>query len=329
MILCRFAVNLYLPYQMLQPMNFPTPQMISTNGVELEVFSAGSGKPIVLCHGWPEHAYSWRYQIQPLVDAGYHVIAPNQRGYGASARPEDVEDYDITHLTGDLVGLLDHFGYEDALFVGHDWGAIIVWNLAMMHRSRVAGVVNLSVPFMARGASEWVGFWEQHLGDDFYIVHFNRQPGVADAVFADNREQFLTNLYRTKQWLAEPPSLPPGPPMIALAQAPRMPGEALMNNTDLSIFSDSFAQSGFTGGLNWYRNFSRNWGIIGNYEQRITQPTLMIYGEYDMVPASPDLGDFVDDLSVVNLPCGHWIQQEEPAATTEAILTWVDNNYPS
>ena len=127
-------------------MDFPQPEMIEVNGVTLEVFSAGQGTPLVLCHGWPEHAYSWRFQIQPLVDAGYHVIVPNQRGYGNSSRPEAVTDYDIEHLTGDLIGLLDHFGYEQAGFVGHDWGAIIVWNLAMMHRQRVSAVANLSVP---------------------------------------------------------------------------------------------------------------------------------------------------------------------------------------
>ena len=99
---------------------FPNAETIKTNGVKLEVFHKGQGSPIVLCHGWPEHAYSWRHQIDPLVEAGYHVIIPNQRGYGNSSIPQEVEDYDIAHLTGDLLGLLDHFGYQDAVFVGHD-----------------------------------------------------------------------------------------------------------------------------------------------------------------------------------------------------------------
>ncbi len=309
-------------------MTFPAAQMISTNGVELEVFQAGSGKPVVLCHGWPEHAYSWRHQIQPLVDAGYHVIAPNQRGYGHSSRPANVTDYDITHLTDDLAGLLDHFGYDEALFVGHDWGAIVVWNMAMMQRERVAGVINLSVPFMERGATEWVGFWESQLGGDFYIVHFNRQPGVADAVFDANRERLLRNLYRTRQWRSPPMELS-GMPMIAMAQMDDVPGEAFMSDDELRVFSDAFAHSGFTGGINWYRNFSRNWEIIGAYEQHIHQPTLMIYGEYDMVPPSPTLDQRVDDLTVVNLPCGHWIQQECPQETTTAMLQWLQEKYPA
>ena len=308
-------------------MDFPQAQMIDTNGVTLEVFSRGQGKPIVLCHGWPEHAYSWRHQIEPLAAAGYHVIVPNQRGYGHSSRPEPVSDYDITHLTGDLVGLLDHYGYQDALFVGHDWGAIVVWNLAMMHPERVAGVINLSVPFMARGAEEWVGFWESQLGGDFYIVHFNRQPGVADAAFAEHRERFLRNMYRTNQWLAEPIELPPGMPMIAMAQMDDVPGDPLMSDAELRVFSEAFAHSGFTGGINWYRNFSRNWEIIGAYEQHISQPTLMIYGDYDMVPKSDTLDQYVAQLSVVSLPCGHWIQQEQPDATNDAILNWVKEHY--
>jgi epoxide hydrolase A/B len=319
-------LHFYLPVQV---MNFPEPEIIQTNGIDLEVFSAGQGRPVVLCHGWPEHAYSWRHQIQPLVEAGYHVIVPNQRGYGHSSQPSEVTAYDITHLTGDLAGLLDHYGYDKALFVGHDWGAIVVWNMAMMYRERVAGVINLSVPFMERGTTEWVGFWESQLGGDFYIVHFNRQPGVADAVFAEHREQFLRNLYRTRQWLSPPLEMPPGMPMINLAKMPDVPGDLLMSDEELQVFSDAFAHSGFTGGINWYRNFSRNWEIIGNYEQHITQPTLMIHGDFDMVPSSPNLKNFVDNLTVINFPCGHWIQQECPAETNSTMLDWLAKHYPA
>ena len=309
--------------------DFPSPEMIAVNGVELEVFQAGAGKPLVLCHGWPEHAYSWRHQIVPLVNAGYHVIAPNQRGYGKSSQPAEVTDYDINHLTGDLVALLDHFGYDDATFVGHDWGAIVVWNLAMMHKERVAGVINLSVPFMERGETEWVGFWEKMLGGDFYIVHFNRQPGVADDAFLTHCDTFLKNMYRTNQWQHEPPTLAPGMPMIAMCTAEDMPGDPLMSDEELKVFADAFKQSTFTGGINWYRNFSRNWEIIGNYEQKINQPTLMIYGKHDAVPPSPNLPNFVADLEVVEFECGHWIQQEKPAETTDAMLDWLARRYPA
>jgi pimeloyl-ACP methyl ester carboxylesterase len=266
------------------------------------------------------------------VDAGYHVIVPNQRGYGRSTKPEAVTDYDINCLTGDLVALLDHFGYQDACFVGHDWGAIIVWNLAMMHRDRVSRVINLSVPFMERGETEWIGFWEQMLGPDFYMVHFNRQPGVADDVFANNATQFLNNMYRTNQWQHPKLELGPGMNMINMAQDPALadgvPGDPIMSGAEMQVFLDAFAHSGFTGGINWYRNLSRNWEIVGAFEQHIYQPTLAIFGDYDMVPKSKNLANRVSNLEVVDLPCGHWIQQELPAQTNAAMLDWLGRHYP-
>ncbi|MFL2526015.1 MAG: alpha/beta fold hydrolase [Candidatus Azotimanducaceae bacterium] len=305
---------------------FPNAETIKTNGVKLEVFHKGEGSPIVLCHGWPEHAYSWRHQIDPLVEAGYHVIIPNQRGYGNSSIPEEVEDYDIAHLTGDLLGLLDHFGHQDAVFVGHDWGAIVVWNLALMHPKRVSGIINLSVPFMERGEREWVSFWEDALGGDFYIVHFNRQPGVADAAFEENPRKFLNNLYRTEQWHEAPPNLPAGMPLISLAKADAMPGNLMMAEKDLDVFVQAFETSGFTGGINWYRNFSRNWHLTENYTPLIKQPTLMIYGDYDSVPKGKNLLDRAPNTTIVNLACGHWIQQEKPEETNRAMINWLTQN---
>jgi len=122
---------------------------IDVNGVTLRVHEAGdSANPtVVLCHGFPELAYSWRHQMAPVADAGFHVIAPDQRGYGHSSAPRQIEAYGITQLTDDLLGLLDHFGKDDAVFVGHDWGALIVWDLARLHPERVRAVVGVSVPF--------------------------------------------------------------------------------------------------------------------------------------------------------------------------------------
>ncbi len=308
--------------------HLPDLQRIDTNGVQLEVYSAGAGRPVVLCHGWPELAFSWRHQIPVLADAGYHVIAPNQRGYGRSSRPEAVQAYDIAHLSGDLTGLLDHYGYEDALFVGHDWGAIVVWGLAMLHPERTAAVVNLSVPFLDRGTREWVGLWEEALGPDFYIVHFNRQPGVADAAFDANVGRFLNNLYRAGQW-REPPREPgAGMALINLAHSDSPAGQPIMSEAELRVFVESFERSGFTGGLNWYRNFTRNWSILGNCEQRVEQPALAIFGKYDLVPKAPNLSQFVPNVEVAELECGHWIQQERPDQTSRLMLDWMARHYP-
>lgn len=97
----------------------------------------------------------------------------------------------------------------------------------------------------------------------------------------------------------------------------------------MQVFLDAFAHSGFTGGINWYRNFTRNWEIIGAYEQHIHQPTLMIYGDYDMVPKSPNLEQHVSTLEVASFPCGHWIQQEKPEDSNRVILEWLGRQYPA
>ncbi|MFD4571492.1 alpha/beta fold hydrolase [Streptomyces sp. NPDC058417] len=309
---------------MVDAVDFPEPTRIPVNGVELEVFEAGrenAGNPVVLCHGWPEHAASWRHQMPALAAAGYHVIAPNQRGYGNSSRPAEVTDYDIAHLSGDLVALLDHFGYEDAVFVGHDWGAFVVWGLTLLHPNRVSKVINLSLPYQERGEKPWIEFMEEVFGGDFYFVHFNRQPGVADAVFEDNTHRFLRNLYRKN----EPPREPqPGMALIDLARAGTPLGDPVLSDAELAALVSAFEASGFTASINWYRNLDRNWHLLADVDPIIKQPTLMIYGDRDMIARSERLTEFVPNADVVSLDCGHWIQQEKPDETNRAILTWLD-----
>jgi len=303
--------------------SFPSPTLVPVNGAVLEVFEAGrenAGRPLVLCHGWPEHAFSWRYQVPALAAAGFHVIVPNQRGFGGSSCPEDVTAYDITHLTGDLVALLDHYGYEDAIFAGHDWGANIVWSMALLYPDRVKKLIALALPYQVRTEVPWIEFMESVFGSDNYFVHFNRQPGVADAVLDANVTRFLRNLFRK--------NLPPAPPdpgmvMINLARTEVPVGDPVMDEDELGVFAASFEKTGFTGGINWYRNLDRNWRILADADPFIYKPALMIYGEQDMIPKSELLRDFVPNVDVVSLKCGHWIQQEAPEQTTQTILEWL------
>lgn len=308
---------------MFDPANFPQATLIPLNDITLEVFEAGqsnAGNPIILCHGWPEHAFSWRYQIPALVEAGYHVIVPNQRGYGRSSRPQEINSYDITHLTGDLVALLDHYGYQKATFVGHDWGAMVVWGLCLLHPNRVDRVINLSLPYQERGEVPWIEFMEQIFGSDHYFVHFNRQPGVADAVLEQNTQQFLTNLFRKNLPQIEPES---GNVMINLAHREQSLGEPIMCEEELELFSSAFLSSGFTASINWYRNLDRNWHLLADVNPIIQQPTLVIYGQRDVIPPSPSLSAYVPNVKVASLDCGHWIQQELPEQTNQVILNWL------
>ena len=310
----------------LEETGFPPPTMISVNGVELEVFEAGQqnqGKPIILCHGWPEHAFTWRHQVPVLVEAGYHVIVPNQRGYGGSTHPVEVTDYDIEHLTGDLTALLDHYGYEDAIFVGHDWGAMVVWGLTLLHPGRVKGVIALALPYQVRGERPWIEMMEEFLGSDYYFVHFNRQPGVADAILDENAPQFLRNIFRKNIPQIAPE---PGMAMINLANAKEPLGDPIMSDEELDVFVSSFEATGFTGSINWYRNLDRNWHLLANADPIIQQPALMIYGDRDVIPKFEGLSEFVPHVDEVSLDCGHWIQQEKPEETNRAILKWLEEN---
>jgi len=304
-------------------LDFPTSTLVPVNGVVLEVFEAGRenhGNPIVLCHGWPEHAFSWRHQVPALVAAGYHVIVPNQRGYGKSSRPAEVTDYDIEHLSGDLVALLGHYGYDEATFVGHDWGAMVVWGLTLLHPGRVSRVINLSLPYQERGDIPWIEAMERFLGQDFYFVHFNRQPGVADAVLDANAFRFLRNLYRKNVPPAEPEA---GMVMINLAKAETPRGDPVLSDSELAVFVSAFEESGFAGSINWYRNLDRNWHLLADADPVIQQPTLMIYGNRDTVAKSQNLKQFVPNVDAISLDCGHWIQQELPEETNQVILDWL------
>lgn len=306
-----------------QPASFPEPTIIAVNGVDLEVFEAGrhnAGRPIVLCHGFPDLAYTWRHQVPALVAAGYHVIAPNQRGYGNSSRPAQVVAYDIEHLTGDLVALLDHYGYDDATFIGHDWGAMVVWSLALLHPQRVTKVIALSLPYLARGDVPWLDFMEAVLGSDYYFVHFNRQPGVADAVFDQDPARFLNNLYRRNEPLMPPQ---PGMALIETARTQTPLGDPLLSQSELSVYTAAFTRSGFTGGINWYRNLNRAWHQLATADPIVHQPALMIYGDRDAVVRAEHLATFVPNVEETSLDAGHWIHQERPEETNRAILDWI------
>ncbi|MBV9459679.1 MAG: alpha/beta hydrolase, partial [Bradyrhizobium sp.] len=158
----------------------------TTNGIRMGYYDAGPKSdtpPMVLCHGWPELAFSWRHQIKALSEAGIRVIAPDQRGYGATDRPEPVEDYDMEHLTSDLVGLLDHLNIDRAIFVGHDWGGFVVWQMPLRHLSRVAGVVGVNTPHWPRPPIDPIALFRQRFGDHMYIVQFQDPAREPDRIF--------------------------------------------------------------------------------------------------------------------------------------------------
>ena len=289
---------------------------IAANGIELSLLEQGEGPLVVLCHGFPELGFSWRHQIPALAGAGYHAIAPDMRGFGESSAPEEIEAYDIVSLCGDMAALLDALDTEDAVFVGHDWGANVVWQLALLHPGRVRAVAGLSVPFVPRAPAAPIPIMRRHLGEDFYIVWF-QEPGVADEALArDVRRTLSTKRVWTAAWAAEDGAPPERPPWLS--------------EEELAVYVDAFERTGFTGGLNWYRNIDRNWELTEPLgERRIEQPALFITGERDSVrsfmPAEAMHGWVTDLRSELVLPgAGHWVQQERPQAVNEALLGFLD-----
>jgi pimeloyl-ACP methyl ester carboxylesterase len=319
-------------------LDMPTPKMVKTNGIDMAVYEAGpkDGVPVVFCHGFPELAFSWRYQIKALADAGFHVLAPDQRGYGLTSRPEKIEDYDMKHLTGDLAGMLDAFGIDKAVFAGHDWGGMVVWQMAIYQPDRVSGVIGVNTPFLPRPPVDPIMAMRAMYGENMYIVFFQK-PGVADALLAkDTGKAFRFFMRKGGPTAAEYAKLPQEQRNLELVHALQSdeslwPGELVMPKEELQFFIDTFEKTGFTGGINWYRNFTRNWVESGTMEQRVHVPGLMIMAEDDVV-LSPAMADgmerFVPDLEKVLIKkCGHWTQQEHPEETSAAMINWLKKRF--
>ena len=314
----------------------PEPRFVQTNGIRMAVYEEGSGVPIVFCHGFPELAYSWRHQIPALAKAGFRAIAPDQRGYGLTDRPEGAEHYSIKHLTDDLAGMLDALGVEKAVFCGHDWGGMVVWQMALLHPDRVAGVIGVNTPFIPRSPIDPIEAMRAVMGEDMYIVHFQK-PGVADAELgADAGRTMRLFMRKNTGTLAEFDARPAEQQNFAITKALLVdealwPGELVMPADELQVFIDTFTKTGFTGGINWYRNFSRNWRESEGVAQKVSVPSLMIMAENDAVlrPSMADgMEQFVPDLErhlVRN--CGHWTQQEHPEEVNRVIADWMKRHF--
>ncbi|MDH3684590.1 MAG: alpha/beta hydrolase [Myxococcales bacterium] len=302
----------------------------------LAVHEVGRGPAVVLCHGFPELAYSWRHQFEALNGAGFRVVAPDQRGYGGSDRPEPVEAYDLHHLTGDLVALLDQLEIERAVFVGHDWGGFVAWAMPVLHPGRVSGVVGVNTPNLPRMPLPPTQLMRASVaGDDekLYILWF-QEPGVADPVLArDVRlvfERLMVGGIPPEQALARAAQLPGGPdmnPFRRLGELEPM-GEPIISAAELDHYVDVFSRTGFTGGINWYRNMDRNWETApGVGATRIEVPCLMVTAEWDLAlrpELAAGMGAQIPDLETVLLEkCGHWTQQEQPREFNAVLVDWL------
>jgi pimeloyl-ACP methyl ester carboxylesterase len=308
----------------------------TVNGINMHIAEQDGGGPlVVLLHGFPESWYSWRHQFEPLASAGFRVVAPDQRGYGGTDKPEAIADYSIFHLVGDVVGLIHALGEREAVVVGHDWGAQVAWHTALLRPDVVRGVASLSVPPPRRAPAKPLDLLEKRFGKGFYQIYF-QEPGIADAEFgADPRETFRRFVFALSgegAGVAAPMTVAQDAEglLSAMPTVQRLP--AWLTEADLDAYVEQYANNGFTGGLNWYRNNSRNWEQTAAWAgAEITPPALYIIGTEDVVRTF-NAPDFIEGLpqvtpnlrEVVELEgCGHWTQQERPSEVSEALINFL------
>lgn len=307
-------------------------ERVRVGDLTLAVTRAGDGPTVVCCHGFPDLAYTWRRLLPVLAAAGFHAVAPDQRGYGATGGPDDVAAYDIHHLTGDLVGLLDALGVERAVFLGHDWGGTVAWMTALLHPERTVGVIAVNTPYYPRPSTAPIARLRAMHGDTHYMVAAQR-PGELDAALARAVRRTLAQLFRTgvpPEVAARATTDAAGRPrtLADIVAGPDMPGDPVLSDDDLAVYVEAFSRTGFTGGINWYRNLDRNWATTPQLAGAVVrQPALLVLAEWDhfLPPSAAErMRGLVPDLEAVVLPrCGHWTPHERPDELAGLAVGWL------
>ena len=303
-------------------------RMISANGIEICLAEQGFGPLVLLCHGWPELSHSWRHQLPAIAAAGFHVVAPNMRGFGCTSAPESVESYSIFDLVGDMVALVAALGETKAIIIGHDWGAPVAWHAALFRPDIFTAVGGLSVAPPWRGRERPMEALAKSGTTNFYWQYFQK-PGVAEAEFERNVEYsmraiaFGVNSLYLKDGFGFL-----GDPSIE-HRLPRW-----ISAEDHAYVVETYKQTGFRGGLNWYRNIDRNWDLTAPWQDaQIHQPSIFIAGAKDAVVTSILGGKRVTEMHRVlpNLKrkliiegAGHWIQQERPDEVNAALVEFLN-----
>lgn len=320
-------------------------RLVTTNGIRMHIAEAGSGPMVVLCHGFPELWYCWRHQIKALAAAGYHAVAPDMRGYGETEAPEDVAQYSVLHLVGDMVGLLDALEEQTAVIVGHDWGAVVAWHAALMRPDRFHAVAGLSVPFRPRGTGQTPpsAGWPTSEGAVFYQQYF-QTPGVADTdlgrdAHATTRRILVGASGDGAAGVRRSTGGEVGMVRDAGGYIDSMPDPetlpAWLSEADIDYYADVFRDTGFTGSLNWYRNIDRNWELTAPYTGAlVTVPALYMVGDRDLVMTFRGMDQLLANLkhvvpelrdSIVLPGCGHWTPEERPDAVNAALVRFLQS----
>ncbi len=317
--------------------NYAHVNNIKTHYVEQAATGCEEKATVVFCHGFPMLWFSWHRQIPFIANAGYRVIAPSMRGMGQSEAPEDPAAYGVDEITADLVGLLDHCGVERAIFVGIDFGAFAIQDLALRHPERVQAIICLENPAAPHNPdksplTEYREMGEQH----FLHIEYFREPPRADVELAAAPRDFL----RKVMWILSGSANyfdvfkhPPGTSYIdAMPETPPLPWPWL-SELELEFFVSHYSQSGFTGGLNWYRSMDIKWTQRKPFQGTQSQiPAWFIGSERDVDlegfhgedPIGLMRAIFPNLIDVRMIPnCGHMVALEAPDELNLILLDYL------
>lgn len=307
---------------------------VEANGIQLHLAEQGEGPLVILCHGFPESWYSWRHQLAALAAAGFHAVAPDMRGYGQSDKPAATDQYTLLHLVGDMVGLLDALGAEQAVIAGHDWGAPVAWHAALLRPDRFRAVIALSVPYRPRSRSAPTSVMPRRDDAMFYQLYF-QTLGVAEAELDRDARETIVKVLFAASGDAPPSDISMVPRGGGFLSAMPMPAAlpAWLNEADVDFYAGEFACTGFRGGLNWYRNIDRNWELLAPFARaKVNVPALFIAGDRDLVVAMRGMDKVIAKLAdnvpllrgTIMLPgCGHWTQQERASEVNAAMVEFL------
>ena len=315
-----------------------TQRTIAANGINIRIAEAGSGPLVLMVHGFPESWYSWRHQIKALADAGYHAVAPDVRGYGGTDAPHPVEAYSMRQIVADQVGTLDALGAKTATVFGHDWGAPIAYNCALLAPDRFTAVGGLSVPYTGRAPMKPTDMMKAVFANRFFYILYFQEEGVAEAELeADPAKTMRLFMYSASGDMPRPPAddatfwqKPADAKFLdGLPEPEKLP--AWLTQEDLDYYAGEFKRKGFRGPLNRYRNIDGDWSDLPELQgKKLEQPSVFIAGEADgvlvMAPTAIDtMRQNAPKLTnVVLIPkVGHWVQQEAPEETTAAMLEFL------
>jgi pimeloyl-ACP methyl ester carboxylesterase len=313
-----------------------THHMVEANGVRIHVAEQGTGPLVILCHGFPECWYSWRHQLRSLAQAGFRAVALDLRGYGRSDRPEDVEKYTVLHHVGDVVGLLDALGVKQAVIAGHDVGAAVAWQAALLRPDRFRAVIALGPPFRPRafgGAVPPTTLMPRNENALFYQL-FLQTPEAEAALGRDLRRTFRSQFYSLSGDMPQSAGTGFAGGMVprkgfSLTDPASLP--TWITESDVDVYVAEFTRSGFHGPLSWWRNIDRGWELMAAFDgAAVTVPALYMVGDRDMLAvvfrqAIAGQSALVPKLRpVIMLPgCGHWTQQERATDVSAAMIDFL------